>query len=177
MPFKLFFFSLSESWPLISILWRERQIGATMQWIRLRDKSVLKRVALAGPQHNECPWIERLAGHHSSLHNHPISHNSLSLFSSSYDKQTNQQNANKYRDTPQIGWEKQTQSYFTGFSAGSRSTRPSRNTFAFEMPIDKHLVSVSDEFNWILASDIDTLSICQTQPIFTNTEAAMLSSC
>ena len=161
MPFKLFFFSLSESWPLISILWRERQIGATMQWIRLRDKSVLKRVALAGPQHNECPWIERLAGHHSSLHNHPISHNSLSLFSSSYDKQTNQQNANKYRDTSQIGWQKQTQSYFTGFSAGSRSKRPSRNTFTIEMTIDKHLVSVSDEFNWILTSDTKTLSICQ----------------
>ena len=44
------------------------------------------------------------------------------------------------------------------------------------MTIDKHLVSVSDEFNWILASDTDTLSICQTQPIFTNTETAMLSN-
>ena len=44
------------------------------------------------------------------------------------------------------------------------------------MTIDKHLGSVSDEVNWILASDTDTLSICQTQPIFTNTETAMLSN-
>ena len=58
----------------------------------------------------------------------------LHIFSSSYDKHTNQQNVNKYRDTPQIGWQKQIQSYFFGFSA--RSTRPSENTFAIEMLVD-----------------------------------------
>ena len=35
--------------------------------------------------------------------------------------------------------------------------------------------SISEEFFWILASDTVFVSICQTQPIFTNTETAMLS--
>ena len=42
-----------------------------------------------------------------------------------------------------------------------------------EMMIDRVPVSVSE---WLLGSFVLILSICPTQPIFTNTESAMLSN-